>query len=120
MGTMGGGNGQKSAAKREKNAQKAAKNKKKTSNLKALKNNPQLQCKRCFCTFGATTQKPELEKHCNNKHKTPKIHDFNFSFPDFGKKVEVQVSKFKPDAAPKKKKKNLRGECNNFITSYQG
>merc|ERR1719210_3296655 len=79
---MGGGNGQKSAAARARNQAKAAKNKKKTSNLAALKNQPKVQCKRCLATFGTTTQKAELEKHCDNKHKA---FDFKFSFPDYGK-----------------------------------
>jgi len=102
---MGGGNGQKSATARARNQLKAAKNKKKTSNLPALKNQPKLQCKRCLSTFSATTQKAELEKHCENKHKK---YPFEFSFPDFGKKVCVEVSKYKKDEKPKVKKKKFK------------
>lgn len=106
---MGGGNGQKSAAARARNQLKAAKNKKKTSNLAALKAQPKVQCKRCLATFGATTQKAELEKHCNNKHKA---FDFKFSFPNFGKvKTAAPVSKYAPDKEKKQKKnkKKRRG-----------
>merc|ERR1712025_669820 len=104
---MGGGNGQKSAAARARNQLKAAKNKKKTSNLQSLKNQPMIKCKRCMQTFSTTTQKSELERHCENKHSK---YNFEFSFPDYGKKKEAPkvVSKYKPDKPKAVKKKKFK------------
>lgn len=104
---MGGGNGQKSAAARARNQVKAAKFKKKTSNLNSLKNQPMLKCKRCLQIFSVTTQKSELERHCENKHKA---HGFATSFPDYGKKAKVEkdTSGFKPDKEKKEKKKKFK------------
>jgi len=79
---MGGGNGCKSAAKREKNAAKAAKAKK-----GAAPSKPQAMqvCKRCFTQFPMTAREPELQSHCENKHP-----DFKFAmaFPDYGKEIK--------------------------------
>lgn len=80
---MGGGNGCKSAAKREKNQAKAAiEAKKKAGPPKAQ---PMRICKRCFTQFPYTTKEPLLRVHCQDKHP-----DFTFetSFPDYGKEEE--------------------------------
>jgi len=79
---MGGGNGCKSAAKREKNLAKLQADKKKGSQLAAQKNQPMRVCKKCFTTFPMTSREPELRTHCDNRHP-----DFGFeqSFPDYGK-----------------------------------
>ena len=77
---MGGGNGCKSAAKREKNLAKQAKVK--GSQLGAVKAQPMRICKKCYTQYPYTAKEPELRSHCENKHP-----DFKFeqSFPDFGK-----------------------------------
>jgi len=81
---MGGGNGCKSAAKREKNAAKAAKEKKATSQSAAIKSQPMRICKKCFTQFPLTAREPELRLHCENKHDT---FPFEQAFPDFGKEA---------------------------------
>jgi len=84
---MGGGNGCKSAAKREKNLAKAQKAKK-GSNLAAVKAQPMRICKKCFTQFPFTAREPELRTHCENKHG-----DFPFeqSFPNYGKEDEQKA-----------------------------
>jgi len=79
---MGGGNGCKSAAKREKNQAKAAKAKK--AGAPSMPQKMRI-CKRCFTQFPFTSREPELRAHCDNKHE-----DFKFeqAFPDFGKESE--------------------------------
>jgi len=77
---MGGGNGCKSAAKREKNLAKAAKAKKAGSQSSAQKNQPMRICKRCFTQFPMTAREPELRSHCENKHEEFK---FEQAFPAF-------------------------------------
>ena len=79
---MGGGNGCKSAAKREKNAIKLAKSKNSGSQLGAQKEQKMRICKKCYTQYPFTAKEPELRTHCENKHP-----DFKFeqSFPDFGK-----------------------------------
>jgi len=84
---MGGGNGCKSAAKREKNLAKLQKAGKKTSQKDALKNQPMRICKRCFTTFPYTAREPELRSHCENKHAEFK---FEQSFPDYGKEEKKE------------------------------
>jgi len=83
---MGGGNGCKSAAKREKNAAKAGAAKKKISQNDALKNQPMRVCKKCFTAFPMTSREPELRTHCDNKHPDVK---FEQSFPLFGQATEA-------------------------------
>ncbi|KAH8761183.1 At2g23090 like protein [Diaporthe sp. PMI_573] len=63
---MGGGNGAKSAQKREralKNAGKEAK-----SQLKVNETAKDIQCKVCFSTFLKTSRAPALTEHAANKH----------------------------------------------------
>ncbi|KAG8159978.1 hypothetical protein KVR01_010615 [Diaporthe batatas] len=63
---MGGGNGAKSAQKREramKNAGKEAK-----SQLKVNESAKDIQCKVCFSTFLKTSRAPALTEHAANKH----------------------------------------------------
>ncbi|KAK7698093.1 hypothetical protein SLS64_012868 [Diaporthe eres] len=63
---MGGGNGAKSAQKREramKNAGKEAK-----SQLKVNESAKDIQCKVCFSTFLKTSRAPALTEHAENKH----------------------------------------------------
>jgi len=77
---MGGGNGCKSAAKREKNAEKAAKAAKKGSQLNAVATQKMRICKKCYTQYPYTAKEPELRSHCENKHP-----DFKFeqSFPGY-------------------------------------
>jgi len=77
---MGGGNGCKSAAKREKNM--AKQQKQKGSQLDAQKQQKMRICKKCYTQFPYTAKEPELRTHCENRHA-----DFGFekAFPDYGK-----------------------------------
>ncbi|KUI58687.1 hypothetical protein VM1G_06120 [Cytospora mali] len=63
---MGGGNGAKSAQKRERNAKNAGKEAK--SQLKVNEQAKDIQCKVCFSTFLKTTRGPALTEHAANKH----------------------------------------------------
>lgn len=78
---MGGGNGCKSAAKREKNQAKATAAKKGSQNG-AIKSQPMRICKKCYTQFPLTSKEPELKKHIEAKH--PDV-GFEASFPDYGK-----------------------------------
>jgi len=82
---MGGGNGCKSAAKREKNAAKQAKAAKGGSQLQAQRTQAMRICKKCYTQYPMTAKEPELKAHCESKHA-----DFGIdkAFPDFGKAEE--------------------------------
>lgn len=76
---MGGGNGQKSAMKRERNQAKlAAANK--GSQLKDNAKAMSLKCAVCLAQFICTSTEAKLKEHSENKH--PK-HTFQQCFPDF-------------------------------------
>ncbi|KKY34807.1 hypothetical protein UCDDA912_g05212 [Diaporthe ampelina] len=63
---MGGGNGAKSAQKRERAAKNAGKEAK--SQLKVNESAKDIQCKVCFSTFLKTSRAPALTEHAENKH----------------------------------------------------
>ncbi|KAK1924974.1 At2g23090 like protein [Papiliotrema laurentii] len=63
---MGGGNGAKSQAKRERNAKEAGKGP--SSQLKSNAAAQSIQCDVCKQTFQSTTKKPMLQQHLDNKH----------------------------------------------------
>lgn len=75
---MGGGNGQKSASKRERNAAKLAAPK--GSQLKQNTNAMSLKCHVCLQSFVCTSSEAKLKEHSENKH--PK-QSFEQCFPDF-------------------------------------
>ncbi|KUF85394.1 hypothetical protein AM587_10012137 [Phytophthora nicotianae] len=71
---MGGGNGQKSAAKRERNnakKMKEAKNKNHAeSKAKMEADRTGLKCKICMTTFLITASKTQLNDHYQSKHES--------------------------------------------------
>jgi hypothetical protein len=77
---MGGGNGQKSATKRERNAAKLAPPK--GSQLKSNQAAMTLKCHVCLTQFVCTSKEQQLKDHQENKH--PKS-TFEQCFPDFKK-----------------------------------
>ncbi|WIA13555.1 hypothetical protein OEZ86_006815 [Tetradesmus obliquus] len=77
---MGGGNGQKSATKRERNAAKLAAPK--GSQLKQNQAAMTLKCNVCLTTFVCTSKEQQLKDHQENKH--PKA-TFEQCFPDYQK-----------------------------------
>mmetsp|Transcript_27569 Transcript_27569/g.24432 ORF Transcript_27569/g.24432 Transcript_27569/m.24432 type:complete len:109 (+) Transcript_27569:38-364(+) len=102
---MGGGNGQKSMAKKLKNNAKLAKQKKGKGGGGGNAAVKFHKCKRCMQTFAIhSTKQAELVVHCDSKHPA---QDFAFSFPNFAKdKAEAYAApEVKKNDGPKKKKK---------------
>ncbi|WWD16107.1 hypothetical protein CI109_100532 [Kwoniella shandongensis] len=75
---MGGGNGAKSAQKRERNAAKAPKGE--SSQLKSNQAAQSIQCFTCKATFQGTSKQLVLQQHIDSKH--PKS-DIKTCFPNF-------------------------------------
>lgn len=75
---MGGGNGQKSATKRERNLAKMQAPK--GSQLKDNAAAQSIKCMVCLATFICTSSEAKLKEHSENKH--PK-HTFDQCFPNF-------------------------------------
>jgi len=111
---MGGGNGCKSAAKREKNAIKNAAGKK-GSQLEAQKSQKMRICKKCYTQYPYTAKEPELRTHCENKHP-----DFKFeqSFPDFVRRTHSHKSMRTGEAALRVRSWNSLVVCTLFLWSF--